>query len=47
MGMLKKRIEPEDVTINCSVDSKIPVPPEKHQWKEVIHDNTVRCEQKS
>ncbi|KHJ95444.1 Eukaryotic DNA topoisomerase I, DNA binding protein [Oesophagostomum dentatum] len=41
MGMLKKRIRPEDVIINCSKDSEIPVPPEGHHWKEVRHDNTV------
>ncbi|XP_064010492.1 DNA topoisomerase I, mitochondrial isoform X2 [Pogoniulus pusillus] len=41
MGMLKKRIMPEDVTINCSKDSKIPTPPEGHKWKEVRFDNTV------
>ncbi|CAJ1057227.1 DNA topoisomerase I%2C mitochondrial isoform X1 [Xyrichtys novacula] len=40
-GMLKKRIQPEDVIINCSSDSSIPVPPAGHQWKEVRHDNTV------
>ncbi|XP_027017553.2 DNA topoisomerase I, mitochondrial isoform X1 [Tachysurus fulvidraco] len=40
-GMLKKRIRPEDVTINCSRDSRIPVPPAGHSWKEVRHDNTV------
>ncbi|RMC14710.1 hypothetical protein DUI87_06882 [Hirundo rustica rustica] len=41
MGMLKRRIMPEDVTINCSRDSKIPEPPEGHKWKEVRCDNTV------
>lgn len=40
-GMLKKRIQPEDVIINCSKDSRIPVPPAGHRWKEVRHDNTV------
>ncbi|XP_073515729.1 DNA topoisomerase I, mitochondrial-like [Phyllobates terribilis] len=40
-GMLKKRILPEDVIINCSKDSKIPVPPSGHRWKEVRHDHTV------
>ncbi|XP_063336233.1 DNA topoisomerase I, mitochondrial [Pelmatolapia mariae] len=40
-GMLKKRIQPEDVIINCSKDSRIPVPPAGHHWKEVRHDNTV------
>ncbi|CAK8696169.1 unnamed protein product [Clavelina lepadiformis] len=41
MGKLKKRIIPENVTINCSKDSKIPRPPPGHKWKEVRHDNTV------
>jgi DNA topoisomerase-1 len=41
MGRLKKRILPEDVTINCSKGSAIPVPPEGHKWKEIRHDNTV------
>ncbi|XP_075067721.1 DNA topoisomerase I, mitochondrial isoform X2 [Mixophyes fleayi] len=41
MGMLKLRIKPEDVIINCSQDSKIPEPPAGHKWKEVRFDNTV------
>nr|DBA23890.1 TPA: hypothetical protein GDO54_011605 [Pyxicephalus adspersus] len=41
MGMLKMRIKPEDVIINCSKDSKIPEPPPGHKWKEVRFDNTV------
>ncbi|CAH0404957.1 unnamed protein product [Chilo suppressalis] len=41
MGMLKKRVMPEDVLINCSKDSKVPKPPSGHKWKEVRHDNTV------
>uniref|UniRef100_A0A8C2THC7 DNA topoisomerase I n=1 Tax=Coturnix japonica TaxID=93934 RepID=A0A8C2THC7_COTJA len=41
MGMLKRRIMPEDVIINCSKDSKIPEPPVGHKWKEVRFDNTV------
>ncbi|KRT78619.1 hypothetical protein AMK59_6886 [Oryctes borbonicus] len=41
MGMLKRRVLPEDVMINCSKNSKIPVPPDGHKWKEVRHDNTV------
>ncbi|KAF3689098.1 DNA topoisomerase 1 [Channa argus] len=40
-GMLKKRIQPEDVIINCSKESCIPVPPNGHHWKEIRHDNTV------
>ncbi|XP_048485419.1 DNA topoisomerase I, mitochondrial isoform X3 [Plutella xylostella] len=41
MGMLKKRVMPEDVLINCSKDSNVPKPPKGHKWKEVRHDNTV------
>nr|XP_006634230.2 PREDICTED: DNA topoisomerase I, mitochondrial isoform X1 [Lepisosteus oculatus]XP_015209607.1 PREDICTED: DNA topoisomerase I, mitochondrial isoform X1 [Lepisosteus oculatus] len=41
MGKLKRRIQPEDVIINCSKESKIPVPPQGHKWKKVQHDNTV------
>ncbi|KAL2085452.1 hypothetical protein ACEWY4_018772 [Coilia grayii] len=41
MGKLKRRIQPEDIIINCSKDSKIPVPPPGHEWKRVQHDNTV------
>lgn len=41
MGMLKRRVMPEDVMINCSKDGKIPKPPPGHKWKEVKHDNTV------
>ena len=40
-GKVKTRTFPEQVTINCSKDSKIPVPPYGHKWKEVRHDNTV------
>uniref|UniRef100_A0A8C9SJ15 DNA topoisomerase I n=1 Tax=Scleropages formosus TaxID=113540 RepID=A0A8C9SJ15_SCLFO len=40
-GLLKRRIQPEDVIINCSKDCCIPKPPAGHQWKEVRHDNTV------
>ncbi|KAJ4442162.1 DNA topoisomerase 1, partial [Periplaneta americana] len=41
MGMLKRRVEPEDVIINCSKDSAIPKPPDGHKWKEVRHDRNV------
>jgi len=40
-GMIKRRIMPEDVIINCSKDSKIPKPPDGHKWKKVQHDNSV------
>uniref|UniRef100_A0A671R3K0 DNA topoisomerase I n=1 Tax=Sinocyclocheilus anshuiensis TaxID=1608454 RepID=A0A671R3K0_9TELE len=41
MGMLKRRIRPEDIIINCSKDSNHPKPPPGTKWKEVRHDNKV------
>eukprot|EP01060_Flectonema_neradi_P017857 TRINITY_DN246_c6_g1_i1.p1 TRINITY_DN246_c6_g1~~TRINITY_DN246_c6_g1_i1.p1 ORF type:complete len:826 (+),score=252.69 TRINITY_DN246_c6_g1_i1:33-2480(+) len=41
MGMVKRRIEPEDVTINCQDVNDPPKPPEGHSWGSVISDNTV------
>lgn len=41
MGMLKRRVVPEDVLINCSKDSKVPSAPSGHKWKEVRHDPNV------
>ncbi|XP_068603273.1 DNA topoisomerase 1 [Brachionichthys hirsutus] len=41
MGMLKRRIRPQDIIINCSKDSKHPKPPQGSKWKEVRHDNKV------
>ena len=40
-GMIKRRVQPEDVIINCSKDSEWPKAPAGHKWKEVRHDNTV------
>merc|ERR1712130_858183 len=40
-GRIKRRIMPEDVIINCSKDSDVPVPPAGHKWKKVQHENTV------
>ena len=39
--MIKRRVQPEDVIINCSKDSEWPKAPAGHKWKEVRHDNTV------
>ena len=42
MGKLKKRIYPEDITINVGKDAAIPectMP--GHRWKEIRHDKTV------
>lgn len=41
LGKIKKRIYPEDITINIGKDSPIPEPPAGHKWKDVIHDRTV------
>ncbi|XP_055639577.1 DNA topoisomerase I, mitochondrial isoform X1 [Toxorhynchites rutilus septentrionalis] len=41
MGLVKRRVMPEDVIINCAKNSKYPEAPEGHRWKEVRHDNTV------
>lgn len=39
-GTLKKRVRPEDITINIGKEAKIPEPPAGHKWAEVKHDNT-------
>nr|CAG4649989.1 EOG090X0296 [Sida crystallina] len=41
MGMVKRRVMPEDVIINCSKGPNVPKPPPGHKWREVRHDNTV------
>lgn len=41
MGMLKKRVRPEDIIINCSRNSTVPQPPPGTRWKEVRHDPKV------
>ena len=42
IGKIKKRIMPEDVTINLSKDAPVPEPNiPGHKWGEVIHDQSV------
>jgi DNA topoisomerase-1 len=41
-GLLKARIQPEDVTINIGEGEPIPPCPAGHHWKEVIHDHNVQ-----
>ncbi|KAL3202360.1 hypothetical protein MRX96_042525 [Rhipicephalus microplus] len=41
MGMLKRRVQPEDVIINIGKDAPVPKPPRGHSWKEVRHDDSV------
>jgi len=40
-GTLKRRVYPENVTINIGENAAIPPPPEGHKWGKIIHDNTV------
>ncbi|KAF1949423.1 DNA topoisomerase 1 [Byssothecium circinans] len=37
-GRVKKRVAPEQITINIGKEAKVPVPPAGHSWKEVKHD---------
>lgn len=39
-GRVKKRVEPEQITINVGKEATVPAPPEGHQWKEIRHDQT-------
>jgi len=41
LGKIKKRINPEDVTINIDKNSPIPKPNVPGDWKKVIHDDNV------
>src|SRR4051794_27223926 len=41
-GMLKKRIQPEDVTINIGPDAPVPpCPLRDHKWGHVVHNDEV------
>ncbi|KAK5116275.1 hypothetical protein LTR85_009247 [Meristemomyces frigidus] len=37
-GRFKKRVLPEQITINIGKEAMVPKPPEGHKWKEVKHD---------
>ncbi|KAK5677905.1 DNA topoisomerase 1 [Elasticomyces elasticus] len=37
-GKWKKRVSPEQITINIGKEAMVPAPPEGHNWKEVKHD---------
>lgn len=41
IGKIKRRIYPEDITINLSSDAKIPPTLPGHHWGQIIHDRTV------
>ena len=38
-GMVKKRVDPEQITINIGKEAKVPQPPNGHKWKEIKHDH--------
>lgn len=38
-GRIKKRVAPEQITINIGEKAKVPAPPAGHRWKEVKHDH--------
>ncbi|TGZ79583.1 hypothetical protein EX30DRAFT_79037 [Ascodesmis nigricans] len=40
-GKLKKRVMPEQVTINIGEEAKVPAPPPGHKWKSVVHKQDV------
>lgn len=37
-GRVKKRVDPEQITINIGKKATVPAPPEGHRWKDVKHD---------
>ena len=37
-GRVKKRVQPEQITINIGKKATVPAPPEGHHWKEIKHD---------
>ncbi|KAF2736602.1 hypothetical protein EJ04DRAFT_510908 [Polyplosphaeria fusca] len=37
-GRVKKRVTPEQITLNIGKEAKVPPPPDGHRWKEVKHD---------
>ena len=38
-GMVKQRVQPEQITINIGKKAPVPKAPHGHKWKEVRHDN--------
>ncbi|KAL0233850.1 hypothetical protein PCE1_002356 [Barthelona sp. PCE] len=41
-GKVKRRVVPEDVTLNLDEDAEIPPAPEGHEWKEIIHNPSAQ-----
>ena len=40
-GTLKQRVVPEQIVINIGKGVPIPKAPDGHEWKGIVHDNTV------
>ncbi|RDL34730.1 Uncharacterized protein BP5553_07858 [Venustampulla echinocandica] len=38
-GKVKRRVMPEQITINIGKEATVPTPPEGHKWKAIQHDN--------
>ncbi|CAO2657047.1 Nn.00g058500.m01.CDS01 [Neocucurbitaria sp. VM-36] len=38
-GRVKKRVQPEQITINIGENAKVPEAPAGHRWKEIKHDH--------
>lgn len=38
-GRVKRRVTPEQITINIGKEATVPAPPEGHKWKSISHDN--------
>lgn len=38
-GRVKKRVQPEQITINIGEKAKVPAAPAGHRWKEIKHDH--------
>ena len=41
LGRIKKRVYPEDITLNIGRDCEIPKPLDGHEWGKIIHDRKV------
>lgn len=41
MGKLKRRVNPEDITLNLDKKSPVPPAPPGHKWKAVVHERSV------
>ncbi|TVY60722.1 DNA topoisomerase [Lachnellula suecica] len=38
-GSVKRRVTPEQISINIGKEATVPTPPEGHKWKSIQHDN--------